>query len=396
MLPWVSLETSPTGGARPCCMFKEEIIDAATGKRFNLTETPLSTIYKSEYMQDLRKQFRAGEQPKNCATCWDEEAVGRQSKRMSTFMRLPDLAKTVDWENDTPNQLKFIDLKLGNICNLKCRICGSWSSSKWAQEELAYTPQVNKKDHLAYTFLKQGQWPRESEAFWDDLRGLLSEVVYFEFTGGEPLLIQEHFDLLQFAVTEGFAKNIEIHYNTNATVFPKEAFAIWANFKTVELAFSIDNVGKRFEYERYGADWDIACQIVQKANALRTEMPNIKTQICLTANAFNIYYMEELCAWAAQQGFDYDYFNMLHGEREFRIDMLTPAAKSAVINKLTNGTFSAKHRIEIDRLISFIEAGPGSDGKAFIAKVKRTDIYRKQSLMDTHEEIALLMGYNDE
>jgi MoaA/NifB/PqqE/SkfB family radical SAM enzyme len=112
---------------------------------------------------------------------------------------------------------------------------------------------------------------------------LLSEVVYFEFTGGEPFLIEEHFELLRFAVESGFAKNIEIHYNTNATVFPEEAIEIWKHFKTVEIAFSIDNVGKRFEYERYGADWEEANRIVKRVNELRKEVPCIRTQVCLTS-----------------------------------------------------------------------------------------------------------------
>jgi glutamate-1-semialdehyde 2,1-aminomutase len=223
----------------------------------------------------------------------------------------------------------------------------------------------------------------------------LPEIVYFEFTGGEPFLIEEHFELLKFAVDSGHSNNIEIHYNTNATVFPEHAIDIWKNFKTVEIAFSIDNVGNRFEYERYGAKWNEANRIVNYVNELRKTIPNIKTQVCLTASIFNIYYMEELCEWIDSQLFDYDYFNLLHGEKEFRIDMMTPQAKDAVIDKLRQGNFKPSHRREIDRLISFIASGPGSDGKAFIEKVKRTDKYRKQSLTDTHREIAILMGYND-
>lgn len=395
MLPWVSIETSPIGGARPCCLYREEIKNLETNSRLNLTETTLTEAYKSPYMQKLRQDFRAGIKPTNCSPCWDEEAAGRQSKRMSTFIRLPNLAKTVDWNNDSPDQLKFIDLKLGNICNLKCRICGSWSSSKWAEEELNYMPETDKRDHQAYTFLKQGQWPRKSSNFWSNLKSLLPEIIYFEFTGGEPFLINEHFELLKFAVDTGHANHIEIHYNTNATVLPEAAVDIWKHFKTVEIAFSIDNVGDRFEYERYGARWEEATRIVQKINSLRTHLPCLKTQVCLTASIFNIYYMEDLCNWVNQQNFNYNHFNLLHGDKEFRIDMMTPLATEKVVERLRNGNFQPVHRMEIDRLINFIQNGPGSDGRAFIRRVKQTDQYRKQSLIETHEEIALLMGYND-
>ena len=116
-----------------------------------------------------------------------------------------------------------------------------------------YLPQgVDKKSHVAYTWLKAGKWPEESPNFWENLKALLPNIKYFEFTGGEPWLIQEHFDLLQYAVDQGYSNNIDIHYNTNATQTPLPHVPMWAKFGRVDIAFSIDNVGKRFEYERYG------------------------------------------------------------------------------------------------------------------------------------------------
>ena len=131
MLPWISIEASPMGTARPCCLAREDIVD------IDLKTQTLEHAYKSTYMQDLRRQFLAGLQPKTCQLCWNEEAAGRDSKRINSQTRLKHLYDQVDWQNLSPDQLWFIDLKLGNICNLKCRICGSWSSSKWAEEELA-------------------------------------------------------------------------------------------------------------------------------------------------------------------------------------------------------------------------------------------------------------------
>jgi MoaA/NifB/PqqE/SkfB family radical SAM enzyme len=118
MLPWVSIETSPIGTARPCCLADEEILDAQ-GNKYDLNQTDLQTIYKSQYMQDLRKQFRNGEKPQTCKRCWQEEDAGRASKRINSRIRLKELYPQVDWQNDTPDQLWFVDLKLGNICNLK-------------------------------------------------------------------------------------------------------------------------------------------------------------------------------------------------------------------------------------------------------------------------------------
>jgi MoaA/NifB/PqqE/SkfB family radical SAM enzyme len=397
MLPWISIETSPTGTARPCCLAVDEIT-RTDGTKYLLRENSLEEIYSSEYMQDLRQDFLAGNKPATCQRCWDEEAAGRTSKRMNSRVRLKEYYDSVDWNNLNPNQLWFIDLKLGNICNLKCRICGSWSSSKWAQEEINYVDQehqlakihYDRKTHLAYKFLQDGAWPRESEIFWDNFKTLLPNIKYLEFTGGEPFLIEQHFELLRYAVENDYAKNIEIHYNTNGTVFP-DCYDIWNHFKHVEIAFSIDNTGSRFEYERYGANWNEVQTNIGKFNQLRNS--KLSTQVCLTVNIQNVYYLPELCEWLAEHTFNHVYFNMLHDPWHMCIGKMTAEAQKIVIERLTNHVFGPKHRAEIMRIIKFIENGQGSDGKEFLRKMRLTDEYRKQSFADTHPEIARAMGY---
>jgi len=401
MLPWISIETSPVGSARPCCLAHDEITDEH-GVKYDLNKTDLVTIYKSDYMQRLRQDFRAGIKPATCNRCWDEEAAGRTSKRIHSQVRLKELYTQVDWSNNTPDQLWFVDLKLGNICNLKCRICGSWSSSKWADEELKYMPKdFNKKQHIAYTWLKQGAWPRNQDTnFWNNLRELLPNIKYIEFTGGEPWLIKEHFALLQFAVADGYSKNIDIHYNTNGTVMPDELW-LWQNFGRVDIAFSIDNVNERFEYERYGAVWDEVVKNIDTIHRIRDtwqanhgNTSNITTQLCFTVNIQNVYYLDELLAWADTKGFNNIYFNMLHSPDHVSVQRMTPQARELVLNKLKTVFWTnAFYQKEIDSVINFIELGPGSDGKEFLEKMQRTDAYRTQNFADTHPEIARAMGY---
>ena len=389
MLPWISIETSPIGTARPCCLAVDEITHL-DGTKYSLRENTLEEIYHSEYMQNLRQEFLSGAKPKTCQRCWDEEAAGRTSKRINSKIRLKEYYDSVDWNNLNPDQLWFIDLKLGNICNLKCRICGSWSSSKWAKEEIDYVPGIDRKTHLAYKFLQDGAWPRESEIFWDNLRTLLPNIKYLEFTGGEPFLIEQHFELLRYAVEQGYSKNIEIHYNTNGTVLP-DAENLWNNFKRVEIAFSIDNTGERFEYERYGARWDEVQANIVKFNAMRNS--RITTQLCTTINIQNVYYLPEICDWISSQTFDHIYFNMLHDPWHMCISRMTFAAMDLVIPRLNNHPFDSKYRAEIMRIVKFIQNGQGSDGKEFLRKMQITDEYRQQSLRITHKEIAEAMGY---
>lgn len=395
MLPWVSIETSPIGTARPCCLAQEEIVDNQ-GFKFDLNKDNLETIYHSKYMQNLRQQFRNGKKPATCKLCWDEESAGRTSKRIHSQVRLKELYTKVDWDNDNPDQLWFLDLKLGNICNLKCRICGSWSSSKWAAEELEYVPKdFSKKDHIAYQWLKQGSWPRNSDTnFWENLKQLVPNIKYLEFTGGEPWLIQEHIDLLKFAVAQGYSKNIDIHYNTNATQWPTDLVQIWKDFGRVDIAFSIDNVGEKFEYERYGASWSTANEIIDAVHSLQMLYSNITTQLCFTVNIQNVYYLDELLSWADTKNFGDIYFNMLHSPDHMSIQCMTPIAQELVLNKLNTTLWrSKKYQQEIDNITKFIKNGSGSDGKEFLEKMQRTDAYRKQNFKNTHPEIAMAMGY---
>jgi hypothetical protein len=170
-------------------------------------------------------------------------AVGRrkmQVKHPKDKIQLYKMKKSLeDWTPNSEPTLKFIDFKLGNVCNLKCRICGSWSSSKWAQEELEYG-----ENPVALKNLREGGWPKKNPQFFEDLKEDLAHVEYFEFTGGEPFMIKDHFKILMHCVEKGYAKNIDIHYNTNGTQLPpQEIFDLWSCFKHVEIAFSIDDVG---------------------------------------------------------------------------------------------------------------------------------------------------------
>jgi MoaA/NifB/PqqE/SkfB family radical SAM enzyme len=177
VLPWVSLETSPIGTVRPCCLAEHEITDNA-GEKFNLNTATFSAIQNSHDMRKLRQAFIDGDEPETCRKCWNEERAGRTSKRMHTLDRLKHVIPLQDWTIDA-KPIMFLDLKLGNICNLKCRICGSWSSSTFATEELKFTD--NKKDSFHYQMLRDGAWPKENKVFWNEIdeQKLFSKFSYF-------------------------------------------------------------------------------------------------------------------------------------------------------------------------------------------------------------------------
>lgn len=399
ILPWVSLETSPVGTARPCCLAEEEITDS-NGNKMTVKEHKLQDIFNSKYMQDLRQQFRRGEKPETCKKCWVEEAAGRNSKRINTQVKFKENIKDVPVLQDTVEDLWFLDLKLGNICNLKCRICGSWSSSKWAAEEIDYLKNLGatreeQKRHTAYQMLKQGAWPRESEQFWNSLEELLPNIRYFEFTGGEPFMIREHFELLKRAVDLDYSKNITIHYNTNGTIYPEELETIWQKFKRVEIALSIDNVGKRFEYERYLAKWNEVNNNVRKFESLKKQLFNIDLQLCFTVNILNVLYLDELLTWADTIDFDTYHWNMLHGPEEMSIACLPDDAKEKIINALKQKNFDYKYSSDINNVISMMQNGNPINEKYLLKKLSVTDRYRKEHLSQTHPELAAILNYGN-
>lgn len=393
VLPWISIEASPIGTVRPCCLADDEIVDN-DGNKFDLGTADFSDIQNSNHMRQLRQQFLDGKKPQTCRKCWNEERSGRTSKRMHTLDRLKHMLPDQDWTADA-KPLMFLDLKLGNICNLKCRICGSWSSSQFAAEELAdMHPSKDKKSTYPYMMLKAGAWPRENQQFWTQLDSVIDQVRYIEFTGGEPFMIQEHFDLLERLVDRGIAGQVEIHYNTNGTQFPENAENIWQHFKTVEIAFSVDDVGDRFEYQRSNAIWSEVELNIAKFLAMRDRNPNIQLQACITVNVFNVYYLADVANWVAQQGLNFVYWNMMHDAWYFSIACLPDPVKATITERLKAAVIPEKYRIEFDRICEFMNKGASTDGAMTVMKIKDLDRKRRQNMRIVAPEFAELLDYN--
>ena len=304
-LPWTHLEVDVNGGASPCCLYKGSVPNV------KVYETSLKTIQKDPYMQNLRKQFVDGKRPVGCQSCWQEEDAGKTSKRMNSIYKMRNSLK--NWTPNSEPTLKFIDFKLGNVCNLKCRICGSWSSSKWAQEEMDYGENPVARKHLT-----EGGWPKKHPKFFEDVKEDLADAKYFEFTGGEPFMIKNHYKILEYCVEKGYAKNQDIHYNTNGTQLPqREIFDLWKHFKRVEIAFSIDDVGEPFEYQRHPANWKEVNYNLNQFKIYQTA--NMEFQICTTISIFNVFGLAKIALWVrnfdpkffyVNTCFDPDYFNI--------------------------------------------------------------------------------------
>jgi hypothetical protein len=189
----------------------------------------------------------------------------------------------------------------------------------------------------------------------------------------------------------GYAQNIEIHYNTNTTVIPKLGLELWPHFKSVEIALSIDDVGDRFEYQRYGAKWKETLANLDKFKKLRRQSNNTTLQICVTVNTLNIYYLDELCAWMPRQKFNFVYFNMLHSAEHFCIKNLNDRAKDLINDKYSD--YTGPYAADIANVLNFMNQGEGSDCSKLVNVLKSSDEQRGQRFSDTHPEMATAIGY---
>ena len=400
-LPWTSIEATPNGEARVCCLSNELITDDK-GMAYNINQNTLQEMFQSKYMKNLRQQFLDGKKPGACNKCWSVEQAGGKSKRILARDSLEHrkVFDPINYADIDPSKIQFLDLKLGNICNLKCRICGSWSSSKWAAEQIDYykaegqtKEYIKNSDH--YRQLQMGQWPRKSQSFWNEIEELLAGVKYFEFTGGEPMMIKEHFQLLRKSVELGFSKNQMIHYNTNGTQYPeKEIKELFPYFKKVHVAFSIDDVEEQFEYQRYPAKWDEVNQNIDKWDNIKKRYPNITTQVCCTVNVLNVLNLVGMGQWILTKNFDGWFFNMLHEPRHMSITALPKKVKEAVKEKVLNNNLPQDMAQEIKNAVNRIDQYSVMDMRAFKNfrfEIDRTDLYRNQNFAKTFPQLDELL-----
>jgi hypothetical protein len=199
--------------------------------------------------------------------------------------------------------------------------------------------------------------------------------------------------MLQGMVDRGIAHQVEIHYNTNGTQYPEQGEDIWQHFKHVEIAFSIDDVGSRFEYQRSNAVWTEVCENIQQFRHMRDRLLNMSLQVCCTVNVFNVLYLEDVAAWIAQQDFDFVYWNLMHDAYYFSIATLPESAKLNIARRLSQAQVDSRTRKEFDQIQQFMMAGTSLDGFILRMKIADLDRRRQQDLRSVQPELAELLEY---
>lgn len=379
--PWAHLEISSTGQFKPCCVYKESITDSQ-GVAYNINNDSIEEVYNSDYMKQLRQEFLSGSKPPGCKNCWNKEQHSGTSNRTWLKTQLGIEAECLHVEQNSLTNLKSLDIKLGNLCNFKCRICSAESSSKIAQEQIK---------HFGSTFdlkniNRQGQWS-ENERIWKMLEVLGDQLINIDFYGGEPFLIKQHEVFLDYLISNNHASKIRLHYNTNGSIYPVQLFDKWKLFRQVDIAFSIDNVGSRFELER-GGNWIAVEQNLDKF--LANKLPNMILSIFATVNVQNVYYLDQIIKWVESREFNALIWNLLQEPKFLSITSMNQELTTMIIDQLNQIDLKTLQKYNVLPIIETLKQNNNSSNliDQLAEYMLKLDSIRNQKFIETHSEIA--------
>ena len=366
--PWTNLEILPQGKILPCCKFQSSYYP----QTFNIAQHTIDDYRQSKMLADIKQQFSQGTWPAGCERCKIEEQSGIKSKRQLDYERWQQEYDSYDLDSNT---LLTVSLALGNTCNLKCIICSPYASSKWVKEyKDVYGINVASVELVRRDLIK-------------NLTNIAPDLIHIDMHGGEPLLsnIEHHQALLDHYIQTDQAKNISIHYTTNATIFPDtEWIKRWRHFAEIDLQLSIDGVGQKFEYLRYPANWNEVTSNVDRYLELEQHTPNIRLSVAHAVSAFNIFYLEEFVQWTQQKGLPKPWMGKLHTPSHLRPSVWPELAKLAIVKKLESSI--------IDDVVAWANLMQNTDDSNLFTEfqkyVQQHDQYRNTNFATTFPELA--------
>lgn len=291
MAPWTHMHFMPNKDVNPCCLSP---IDQTLG---NMGKQTIKEIWNSDVTKQLRKDMLNGvPSPRFCNRCYEKEEDGFTGLRK----HMNDSYSKQHWDvvestqpDGTVDELNLVhwDFRFSNICNQSCRTCGIEFSTQWHGDWIKLWNVPKDKQP---PMVKQ-IW-NDLDSFEKDFEGLFEKVEYIHFAGGEPLITDEHYRVLEKLI-EKKQFDVRIRYSTNFSSLKYKKYDLvemWKKFKNIELMASLDDFGPRYNYMRKGGDWDT---VVANFNRLKDaglfKGNKIRWGIHPTISYWNIYYLPD-------------------------------------------------------------------------------------------------------
>jgi MoaA/NifB/PqqE/SkfB family radical SAM enzyme len=286
-MPWHGLAVAADSSIKPCCQWRDSLgeigkVDLVEEWKYNKKIT------------NLREQFLNNERPESCGSCWEREDQIGESRRLwfaDKFLskRIEKNYEYIPKLKDKHLQWTQMDINLSNVCNLKCRMCGSWASNQWFEEDRilsGISPLFEKHRSEEYMQIKQHEL--------EDLQQLIPHMramQRIDFKGGEPMLAKNHTEFLELLIENGLHNNITLQYTTNGTVVNPKILQTLGQFKHVRMMFSLEGTGSLYSYIRGGK---YTIDELEEVISMYDGLPNIEIGFNVTMQAYNLLNLHDI------------------------------------------------------------------------------------------------------
>ena len=379
ILPWMHLATNASGNLRVCCNSvpgKNFILRNGTNKAYKITDSDMTDFWHSNTMQTIRNELLNDQRPAMCERCFREEDSGVRSARKAWNEKyMFDYTPTA-----TPElNVQYIDIRLGNLCNLKCRMCNPYASNQWVDEWHLVEQQLSDSE---ITRLSSMNWPND-DAVAANILKLADTIEEIYLTGGEPTLALSQYKLFDKLIELGLAKNITLKYNTNCTNLPNKLVEYWKHFKKIKINASVDAYGDLNRYIRYPTGW----ALVEKNLSTFIELEKqgkIDLQLHCTVQVYNILKLDVLFDYLRTLGISDIYLNILDHPKYLNIRVLPKELKELAVHRLQQFLDVKK----IKNVIDYMNAEDWSSSwPEFVKYTKTLDASREESITSLVPEL---------
>lgn len=367
-LPWNSINLRNNGDLRICCNTnsyspQRGIMRKEDGTPYNAGKDDWNEARNAPLLKEVRASMLKGEWHPECERCRQEEINGIRSRREYesedwgetegdlTINKARDITLDDGTLDTTKQDIEFFDIRYGNFCNLKCRMCGPTDSHQWYEDFVKTSGKTEYKDtHDLIKLTKdpkgrwatdQYDWFKNSNRYWNNFEKYTNKAKKLYIVGGEPLIIEEHTESLERLVANGTSMNIQIEYNTNLTNVTPKIISLWENFKQVRIGASIDGCNEVFDYQRTPAKWAHVYKNVLKLD--NNSNINLKAWFAFTVTPYNVFHFPEFMKWKLTES-GLTKFNaidgprpivthhMCHSPKYFNVKVLPADVKQDVVN----------------------------------------------------------------